>query len=370
MGKVMGYKCFNKDFTCNNFKFKVGKTFTHEGTIALCKEGFHFCKEIQHVFNYYQFDSNNHVCLVEASGEVVHGDDKSVCSKIKIVKELSWNEVIKLSNLGSNNLGFRNAGNGNAGYGQAVATQAMATQAMTTQAMATQAMTTQAMATQAVATQAVATQAMATQAMTTQAMATQAMTTQAMTTQAMTTQAVATQAIATQAIATQAMTTQAMATQAMTTQACNRNAGNDNAGYGNAGNRNAGNDNAGSSNAGNRNAGYGNAGNDNAGMFNSKPGKLRLFNKETSVKWEDKRIQAAIQYSPNLQEYVYYSSMTDQEKKDFPYAITTGGYYRQLGYKEGWIRFWGNATDSVKKAFLNLPNFDKKVFEEITGVKV
>jgi hypothetical protein len=245
MGKVVGYKCFNKDFTCNNFKFKVGKTFTHEGAIALCKEGFHFCKEIQHVFNYYSFDPNNHVCLVEASGEVVHGDDKSVCSKIKIIKELSWDEVLKLSNLGSNNLGF-----------------------------------------------------------------------------------------------------------------------------GNAGSSNAGSSNAGSSNAGNRNAGYGNAGNDNAGMFNSKPGKLRLFNKETNVKWEDERIQAAIQYSPNTQEYVYYSSMTDQEKKDHAYAVTTGGYYRQLGYKEGWIRFWGNATDLVKKAFLNLPNFDKKVFEEITGIKV
>jgi hypothetical protein len=62
--------------------------------------------------------------------------------------------------------------------------------------------------------------------------------------------------------------------------------------------------------------------------------------------------------------------MTDAEKGNHPYAKVTGGYIRQLGYKEGWLRFWGNSTDSVKKAFLNLPNFDKKVFEDITGIKV
>jgi hypothetical protein len=249
--KVKGYKCFNKDFTCNNFQFKVGKTFKHNGTIQLCKEGFHYCKELKDVFNYYGFDSDNHVCEIEASGQIIDGDDdKSVCSIMKVIRELPWSEVLKKANLGTNNLGFGNAGNRNAGH------------------------------------------------------------------------------------------------------------------------YNAGNDNAGHYNAGNRNAGHYNAGNDNAGMFNSKPGKLRLFNKETNVKFEDDRIQAVIRHQPDFQEYVYFSNMTDAEKGNHPYAKVTGGYIRQLGYKEGWLRFWDNSTDSVKKAFLNLPNFDKKVFLEITGIKV
>ena len=238
--KVKGFKCFNSDFTCQNYQFKMGKTYKHEGTISLCKEGFHFCKEIQHVFNYYGFDSKNHVCEIEASGEILHGDDKSVCSQIKVIRELTWDEVLKLSNLGENNLGYGNAGNRNAGYG----------------------------------------------------------------------------------------------------------------------------------NAGSCNAGNGNAGSDNAGMFNSKQGKIRLFNKETNVSWNDDRIQNVLRYSPDFQEYVYFSQMTEEEKKLYPYAKTTGGYYKQLGYKEGWIKFWGNATDDVKSVFLKLPNFNKKVFEEITGIKV
>ena len=62
--------------------------------------------------------------------------------------------------------------------------------------------------------------------------------------------------------------------------------------------------------------------------------------------------------------------MTEDEKTAHPYAKTTGGYYKQLAYKDAWIKFWGNAQESVKKAFLNLPNFNARVFEEITGIKV
>jgi len=303
--KVKGFKCFNKDFTCNNFQFKVGKTFKHEGKIELCKEGFHFCKDLQNVFKYYGFDSTNHVCEIEASIEVIDGDDKSVCRQIKIIRELSWDEVLKGSNLGINNLGFGNAGSRNAGNDNAGSSNAGSGNAGSSNAGNDN-----------------------------------------------------------------AGNDNAGSSNAGYGNAGNDNAGYGNAGYGNAGSSNAGNDNAGSSNAGNRNAGYGNAGNDNAGMFNSNPGKLRLFNKEANVKWEDDRIQNAIRYSPNFQEYVFFSNMTDAEKVSYPYAKTTGGYYRQLGYKEGWIRFWGNSTENVKSAFLKLPNFDKKVFEEITGIKI
>jgi hypothetical protein len=270
-----GYKCFNKDFTCNNFKFKVGKTYKHDGPVELCKSGFHFCKEPNNVFNYYTFTSDNHVCEIEAIGEVLGEGDKSVCGTIKIIRELSWDEVLKISNLGQNNFGHSNAGNDNAGHSNAGHSNAGS-----------------------------------------------------------------------------------------------RNAGNDNAGHSNAGSRNAGNDNAGSYNAGSRNAGSYNVGNDNAGLFNSNPGRLRLFNKETKVKWEDPRIQAVIRHSPTFQEYVNFSNMTDLEKTNNPYAKFTGGYFRQLEYKDAWIKFWGNAQESVKKAFLDLPNFDKKVFLEITGIKV
>jgi len=42
-----GYKVFNPDFTCRNFKFKVGETYKHDGEIEMCSEGFHFCTKAQ-----------------------------------------------------------------------------------------------------------------------------------------------------------------------------------------------------------------------------------------------------------------------------------------------------------------------------------
>mgnify|MGYP006267288197 FL=1 len=40
---MKGYKGFNPDWTCRDFKFEVGKTFEHKGDVSLCNSGFHFC---------------------------------------------------------------------------------------------------------------------------------------------------------------------------------------------------------------------------------------------------------------------------------------------------------------------------------------
>jgi hypothetical protein len=39
-------------------------------------------------------------------------------------------------------------------------------------------------------------------------------------------------------------------------------------------------------------------------------------------------------------------------------------------YKEAWKNFWNLISDDRKQEFLNLPNFDSEIFEEITGIKV
>ena len=38
--------------------------------------------------------------------------------------------------------------------------------------------------------------------------------------------------------------------------------------------------------------------------------------------------------------------------------------------KEAWELMWDNITNDQKQEFLNLPNFDAKIFEEITGIKI
>ena len=62
--------------------------------------------------------------------------------------------------------------------------------------------------------------------------------------------------------------------------------------------------------------------------------------------------------------------MNDEEKKAWPKAATTGGYLKKLEYKQAWKTYWANANQWLKDKFLNLPFFDPKIFEEITGVDV
>ena len=112
---INGYKVFNSDWTCRGFQYEVGKIYEHEGEISPCKSGFHFCKKAADCFGYYDFDSNNKVAEVEALGDIKTDGDKSVTNKIKIVRELSWNEVLEIVNIGKDNTGLKNIGDWNSG---------------------------------------------------------------------------------------------------------------------------------------------------------------------------------------------------------------------------------------------------------------
>ena len=114
---VRGYKVFNPDFTCRGHKFEVGKTYTHNGEIKICNSGFHFCTKASHCFSYYDFNSDNIVCEVEAIGKTeTHDEDSKVCTdKITIIRQLSWQEVLTVSNDGKNNTGHSNTGDRNTG---------------------------------------------------------------------------------------------------------------------------------------------------------------------------------------------------------------------------------------------------------------
>lgn len=113
--KVFGYKVFNSDWTCRNFQFKVNKTYEIEGELRVCENGFHYCNKLIDCFNYYNFNSNNKVALVEILGDIQTENDKSCTNKIKIVREISWSEVLNLVNIGKNNTGKGNLGDKNSG---------------------------------------------------------------------------------------------------------------------------------------------------------------------------------------------------------------------------------------------------------------
>lgn len=113
---MKGYKVFNPDWTCREFQYKVGETYHMEGEIKYCRRGFYFSKKPLECFRYYTFDPRNKVAEVEAIGEILTHNNKIYCTNtIKIVKELLWEEVLELVNVGVDNTGYDNTGNHNSG---------------------------------------------------------------------------------------------------------------------------------------------------------------------------------------------------------------------------------------------------------------
>ena len=114
---VRGFKVFNPDWTCRGFQYEIGKTYEMEGEPVCCSSGFHFCTKATDCFSYYGFDSENKVAEIIALGEVDYesSDTKCCTNKIKIVRELPWDEVLRIVNMGKDCTGFRNTGDYNTG---------------------------------------------------------------------------------------------------------------------------------------------------------------------------------------------------------------------------------------------------------------
>ena len=271
MEKVKGYKVFEPDFTCRDFKYEVGKTYKHKGSIGLCEAGFHFCSQLKDCFSYYSFNPDNKVAEIVASGEVIVGDNKSVTNTIKIVREISWSEVLEMVNAGKDNTGFCNTGDCNTGRW---------------------------------------------------------------------------------------------------------NTGNCNTGSWNTGDRNTGNWNTGDCNTGSWNTGLFNSCNYSNGLFNSKSPKIYMFNKPTKLTYEElyekyPEAYSLLYYSNvRLTEWIPDYNMTEEEKIAHPEYKTTGGYLKRNDFKEVCQKMWDRFDKTERNKIKKLPNFDKDIFKEITGIEV
>ena len=115
MSEVKGYKVFNPDWTCRGFQYEVGKIFEEDVKPSCCDRGFHFCKKAADCFSYYSFNSKNKVAEVIALGEVDTDGKKSCTNKIQIVREIPWQELLTIVNIGKDCTGYGNTGDWNTG---------------------------------------------------------------------------------------------------------------------------------------------------------------------------------------------------------------------------------------------------------------
>ena len=114
---MKGYKVFNPDWSCREMQYKVGTSYEMDDKPVVCNRGFHFCIKASDCFKFYDFNSQNKVAEIEAYGDIDQEADSSKCctNKIKIVREIPWDEVLRIANEGRDCTGLANTGNWNTG---------------------------------------------------------------------------------------------------------------------------------------------------------------------------------------------------------------------------------------------------------------
>jgi len=93
---VTGFKGFDKNLQCKGFQYEVGKTYTHDGALRLCKTGFHFVENPLDALSYYPLRDGNRWAQVEAQcvSAEKEKDSKRVSSVLNIKAELTLKSLI------------------------------------------------------------------------------------------------------------------------------------------------------------------------------------------------------------------------------------------------------------------------------------
>ena len=313
---VTGYKVFNPDWTCMGKAYTCPGTFEEDVNPTVCKIGMHFCKKAADCFNYYSFDSRNHVAEVRAYGTIIENDDKCCTNKLEIVREIPWTELFELVNTGKNNTGLNNSGDRNSGdWNSGDWNSGNRNSGNWNNGNRNSGNRNSG-------------------------------------------------------------NRNSGNRNSGNRNSGNCNSGNCNSGNWNSGNRNSGDWNSGDWNSGNGNSGDWNSCNHSSGCFNVKSNKIYFFDKPSNWTYQDWFSSVAkltMDCVPSNLVWVEFAQMTDDEKEAYPTAKTTGGYLREIPDPELAVirnEWWARLSPDAKDKILKLPNFDGEIFKEITMIDV
>ena len=127
-------------------------------------------------------------------------------------------------------------------------------------------------------------------------------------------------------------------------------------------------------NSGDWNSGNWNKTNFSNGCFNTVEPKIHLFNKPSEWTYRD-WLNSEARYIMNklpvdVLKYICLENMTDEEKAAHPEAEVTGGYLKQIDNSKRRSDWWSSLEEKEKEIIKSIPNFDKEIFKEITGIDV
>ena len=65
-----------------------------------------------------------------------------------------------------------------------------------------------------------------------------------------------------------------------------------------------------------------------------------------------------------------WTEYTKEEKAADPEKEKIGGYLKTYSMEEAWANWWNKLSDENKAIIQQIPNFDKEVFKDITGIEI
>ena len=117
----MNIKGMDKNMQCRSFQFEVGKEYKidrKDRPLELCSNTvFHYCKSLSQVHKFYDCNNdNNRFFEIEVLGEEITDGEKCGSDHIRIVREITGDELNAMKGLDGTNTGVCNSGDWNSGY--------------------------------------------------------------------------------------------------------------------------------------------------------------------------------------------------------------------------------------------------------------
>ena len=107
------------------------------------------------------------------------------------------------------------------------------------------------------------------------------------------------------------------------------------------------------------------------GLFNTEEKTVPIFNKDSGLTWKEiiyKDWYAVLRSgSFKLTEWIWY---TEEEMEDSPIRQAIQGYLKQYTFEEACLNWWDSLSNEAKELIKTIPNFDKEIFKQITGIEV
>ena len=332
----MYIKGFDKDLKCRGFQFEVGGAYDtgyKKEELELCSETvFHFCDSLEKVHEYYDCSNEeNRYCEIEVLGELIYDENKCGSNKIKILREITGEEleILKghkngntgLFNSGDSNSGNKNSGNSNSGdFNSGYLNSGDSNSGNKNSGNKNSGNRNSGFANSGFANSGFANSG--------------------------------------------------------NNNSGNSNSGDYNSGFANSGDFNSGYFNSGfvnsgDFNSGNRNSGDWNKCNGSNGVFCTEEPTIRIFDKETDMTLNEFRKskygKALRSVKLKLTEWIKY---TEEEMEEDDNKRLIGVYLKKYSYKEACANWWSELTEENRDIIKSIPNFDAAKFEEITGIKI